>query len=62
MDKDAKSLEECFWKLNTFLFLFCTDIEIKGFLLMVLKGSDDGVSHSELLCFWTLSIVRYSRN
>jgi hypothetical protein len=28
----------------------------------ILKGSDDGVSHSELLDFWTLSIVRYSKN
>jgi hypothetical protein len=27
-----------------------------------LKGSDDGVSHSELLGFLTLSIVRYSKN
>jgi hypothetical protein len=26
------------------------------------KGSDDGVSHSELLGFWTFSIVQYSRN
>jgi hypothetical protein len=26
------------------------------------KSSDDDVSHSELLIFWTLSIVRYSRN
>jgi hypothetical protein len=24
------------------------------------KGYDDGVSHSELLDFWTLSIIRYS--
>jgi hypothetical protein len=24
-------------------------------------GSDDGVWHSELLSFWTLSIVRYSK-
>jgi hypothetical protein len=24
-------------------------------------GSDDGVYHSELLDFWTLSIVRYSK-
>jgi hypothetical protein len=30
--------------------------------LEILKGSDDGVSHSELLDFWTFSIVRYSRN
>jgi hypothetical protein len=28
----------------------------------ILKGSDGGVSHSELLGFWTFSIVRYSRN
>jgi hypothetical protein len=28
----------------------------------ILKGPDDGVSHSELLGFWTFSIVRYSRN
>jgi hypothetical protein len=27
-----------------------------------LKGSDDVVSHSELLCFFTLFIVRYARN
>jgi hypothetical protein len=27
----------------------------------VLKGSDDGVSQSELLSFWIFSIVRYSR-
>jgi hypothetical protein len=27
----------------------------------ILKGSDDGVQHSELLGFWTLSIVWYSR-
>jgi hypothetical protein len=26
-----------------------------------LKGSDDGVWHSELLAFWTLSIVRDSK-
>jgi hypothetical protein len=26
------------------------------------KGSDDGVSYSELLGFWIFSIVRYSRN
>jgi hypothetical protein len=25
------------------------------------KGSDDGVCHSELLGFWTLSIIRYSK-
>jgi hypothetical protein len=24
-------------------------------------GSDDGVQHSELLSFWTLSIVQYSK-
>jgi hypothetical protein len=28
----------------------------------ILMGSDDGVQHSELLSFWTLSIVQYSRN
>jgi hypothetical protein len=28
----------------------------------ILKGSDDGVSHSDLLGFWTLSMVQYSRN
>jgi hypothetical protein len=28
----------------------------------ILMGSDDGVQHSELLCFWTLSIVQYSKN
>jgi hypothetical protein len=27
-----------------------------------LKGSNEDVQHSELLGFWTLSIVRYSRN
>jgi hypothetical protein len=26
------------------------------------KGFDDGVQHSELLGFWSLSIVRYSKN
>jgi hypothetical protein len=25
-----------------------------------IKSSDDGVKHTELLGFWTLSIVRYS--
>jgi hypothetical protein len=30
--------------------------------MFLLKGSDDGVLHSELLGSWTLSIVRYSRN
>jgi hypothetical protein len=32
--------------------------------IIFLKGSDDGVYHSELLgfFFWTSSIVRYSRN
>jgi hypothetical protein len=34
-------------------------MEIKD---QILKGSDDGVQHSELLAFWTLSIVRYSKN
>jgi hypothetical protein len=28
----------------------------------ILKGSDDGVLHSELLDFWTFSIVQYSRD
>jgi hypothetical protein len=28
----------------------------------ILKGSDDGVSHSELLGFWTFSIAQYSSN
>jgi hypothetical protein len=27
----------------------------------ILKGSDDGVQHSGILGFWTLSIVRYSK-
>jgi hypothetical protein len=26
------------------------------------NGSDDGVEYSELVGFWTLSIVMYSRN
>jgi hypothetical protein len=29
--------------------------------LCFLKGFDDGISQSELLGFWTFSIVRYSR-
>jgi hypothetical protein len=28
---------------------------------LILKGSGDGVQHSGLLGFWTLSIVRYSK-
>jgi hypothetical protein len=32
-----------------------------SYYLPILKSSDDGVYHSELLDFWTLSIVRYSR-
>jgi hypothetical protein len=28
----------------------------------IIKGSDDGVKHSKLLGFWTLSIIRYSEN
>jgi hypothetical protein len=28
----------------------------------ILKGYDDSLSHSELLGFWTFSIVQYSRN
>jgi hypothetical protein len=29
--------------------------------MLILKGSDDGVQHSELHGFWTLSVVQYSR-
>jgi hypothetical protein len=28
----------------------------------MLKGSDEGVKHSELLCFWAMSFVRYYKN
>jgi hypothetical protein len=34
----------------------------KYFRIYILKGSDDNVQHPKLLGFWTLSVVRYSRN
>jgi hypothetical protein len=37
-------------------------IVYKHMILYILNGSDDGVSHSELLGFWTLPIFRYSWN
>jgi hypothetical protein len=40
----------------------CNEVKILGFLSRLnLKGSDDGVQHSELLGFWTSSIVRKSK-
>jgi hypothetical protein len=32
-----------------------------NFYMSILKGSDDGVLQSGLVCFWTLSIVWYSK-
>jgi hypothetical protein len=43
----------------TYIHTYC---KIRAHVYMLLNGSDDGVSQSELLGFWTFSIVQYSKN
>lgn len=54
------------WHTEPVMLLIPLDVEVswaeKTTPWLVLKGSEDGESHSELMGFWTFSIVQYSGN